>query len=61
VSIYAGYNSLQTALETNREEGFKEIVNHEIEDIKKGYHAEESITDKVNELYNHVLSQRNQL
>ncbi len=53
-SIYAGYNSLAVALKTNREDDFKKIINHEADDIARGYHLNEKIAEAA-VLYDNVL------
>ena len=53
-SIYAGYNSLEVALKTNQEDGFKKIISHEADDIARGYHLDEKVADAA-VLYDNVL------
>jgi hypothetical protein len=42
-SIYAGYNSVKTAIDNHQEDGFQEIIAHEARDIIRGYHVDESM------------------
>lgn len=56
-SIYAGYNSLHTAVATNKEDAFKEVISHETQDIIRGYHEDDAFAQskKVEELYDAIL------
>ncbi|MBU0759145.1 MAG: hypothetical protein KKA34_02125 [Candidatus Omnitrophica bacterium] len=53
-SIYTGYNSVTTAIETGREKAFKELISHEARDIIRGYHVDEE-TEDMSGLYGSVL------
>ncbi|MFH0772604.1 MAG: hypothetical protein V1933_08305 [Candidatus Omnitrophota bacterium] len=53
-SIYAGYNSLEVAFKTDREDDFKKIINHEANDIARGYHLDEETKEAAN-LYDTTL------
>jgi len=53
-SIYAGYNSLQTAINTRQEDAFLELITHETRDVIRGKHIDEEI-EKVAKLYDGTL------
>ncbi|MFH1753872.1 MAG: HAD hydrolase family protein, partial [Candidatus Omnitrophota bacterium] len=53
-SIYAGYNTIATAIRTSQEKGLKEIIRHEANDIIKGHRNERLRAG--NKLYDDVVS-----
>jgi len=54
LSIYTGYNALNTGINTGQEEAFKEIIAHEARDAIRGKHVDEE-TEPVSMLYDDTL------
>ncbi|MFH1790642.1 MAG: glycosyltransferase, partial [Candidatus Omnitrophota bacterium] len=54
-SIYIGYNTVETALETNETRQFQDIIAHEADDIARGFHN----GARVFGLYNTVMARHN--